>query len=324
MTRDPTLERWLDVLGTQPATTGTPDPSLPTSAEVWDRLRLLAVPEADRTAVLTTLPDPIRTPTLWQALLHCHRALFTDARVNWPNAPSSLGAAGRYFYVHLYVLALPLTLEWQHRYGIPADVTRATLTDLGAKLVTHRRAHGTGGLDRQTWLVRHFRGTLHRLGRLQFERTTLDATACGGKAEESGGPEDGAPVLDVHIPADGPLPPAHCDTSFTTARDFYAHHFPATPYPHATCHSWLLDTQLAAHLPTDANILRFQHRFHLFGDRPVCDDDILEFVFGTPPGTADLTRLPQHSTLQRAIVAQLRSGGHWRLGHGWADLGVPD
>lgn len=50
------------------------------------------------------------------------------------------------------------------------------------------------------------------------------------------------------------------------------------------------------------------------------DDDILEFVFHAPPGSADLDRLPQTGTLQRAIVAHLRAGRHWRLGRGWTEL----
>ncbi|WP_419992536.1 acyltransferase domain-containing protein [Streptomyces boninensis] len=319
MTAGPALERWLSTLAGQSAAPGIPDPHLPTAAETWDRMRLLAVPEEDRAAVLASLPSPARTPELWQALLHCHRTLFADARVDWPNAPERLGAAGRYFYVHLYALALPQALERQRRHDVPPDVIRATFADLGAKLITYRRAHGTGGLDRQSWLVRHFRGTLHRLGRLQFERTTLDAAACGGKPDGDG-PEDGEPVLDVHIPGDGPMTPARCDASFAAAPAFYARHFPGTPYPYATCHSWLLDDQLARHLPADANIVRFQRRFRLFGDRPVCDDDILEFVFDAPPGTADLDRLPRDSALQRAILGQLRSGGHWRMGHGWTAL----
>ena len=29
---------------------------------------------------------------------------------------------------------------------------------------------------------------------------------------------------------------------------------------------------------------------------------------------------PQRSTLERAIVDHLRSGGHWHLGHGWFEL----
>ncbi|MFE4634488.1 acyltransferase domain-containing protein [Streptomyces sp. NPDC056773] len=312
---------WLQTLHTQPSTApGIPDPTVPTAGEAADRMTLLAVPAADRDAVIATLPDPARTPDLWEALLHCHRTLFAgrtpEPLLTWPNAPAELGAPGRYFYVHLYLLALPLALEHQRRLGIPAEVVRATFADLGAKLTTYRLAHGTGGFDRQVWMARHFRGTLHRLGRLQFEQTTHT----GDDLAPHGGPAGGAPVLGVHIPGDGPLTPSLCDASFRAARPFFSRFFPGRPHADATCHSWLLDDQLSEYLSSEANIVTFQRRFRRFGDSPVCDDDILEFVFHAPPGRADLDTLPQTGTLQRAIVAHLRTGRHWRLGHGWTRL----
>lgn len=312
---------WLQALHTQPAAArGIPDATMPTVSEAADRMRLLAVPDADRGAVIATLPDPARTPDLWEALLHCHRTLFAgqepEQPLTWPNAPAELGPAGRYFYVHLYLLALPLALERQRQWGIPADVVRATFADLGAKLTTYRLAYGTGGFDRQTWRARHFRGTLHRLGRLQFEQTTHT----GGDLAPHGGPADAAPILSVHIPGDGPLTPPLCDASFRAARPFFNRCFPGLPYAHAACHSWLLDDQLSEYLSPEANIVTFQRRFRRFGDRPVCDDDILEFVFHAPPGRADLDSLPQAGTLQRAIIAHLRTGRHWRLGRGWTEL----
>ncbi|MEK8169575.1 acyltransferase domain-containing protein [Streptomyces sp. M19] len=130
-------------------------------------------------------------PVLWQALRHCHQTLFggsapTPRETAWPDAPAALGEAGRYFYVHLYLLALPSALARQRRRGIPDSVIAATFADVGAKMTTYRLAHHTGGFDRQRWAMRHFRGTLHRLGRLQFERTALDATALGGRPGPEG------------------------------------------------------------------------------------------------------------------------------------------
>lgn len=315
---DQRAERWFAGLDARAAHVGVPDPDPLTREEARDRLRFLAVAEADAAEVLADLPDPDRAPERWRALLRCHRTLFSDARVAWPHAPAELGAAGRWFYLHLYLLALPTALARQAARGIPPEVVGATFADLGAKAASYREAHGVGGFDRQSWMVRHFRGDLYRLGRLQFERTALDATACGGGP--SGGPADGEPVLDVHIPGDGPMTPASCDASFASAPDFFARHFPDTAYRHATCHSWLLDDRLAASLPAESNIVRFQSRFRLFGARPVCDDDVLEFVFHAVPGAADLERLPYATGLQRAVLDRLRSGGHWRTGHGWTPL----
>lgn len=314
-------EEWLDVLIGQTVDGGLPDLALPAAEEVRRRMRLLAIPAEDRGPVLASLPDPVRTPRLWQALRSCHGALFAadEPAPQWPAAPAGLGAAGRYFYVHLYLLALPHALERQYRLGVPSDVVAATFADVGAKLASYRRGHRTGGFDRQAWVTRHFRGTLHRLGRLQFERTRLDAAAAGGAAAP-GGPADGEPVLGVHVPGDGPMRPADCADSLRSAREFAARYLPGQRYRYATCSSWLLDDQLVEYLRPEANILHFQRRFTRFGSRPVGDDDVLEFVFGAPPGTADLDRLPQDTTLQRALVRHLRTGRHWHVAHGWTTL----
>ncbi|MFD6096039.1 acyltransferase domain-containing protein [Nocardiopsis flavescens] len=315
-------DRWLEALCAQEAGAARPDPVPPTASRARERLRWLAVPDADAAEALSAAPDPRRTPGLWQALLRCHRALFSGAPVAWPDAPAELGAAGRYFYLHLYLLALPAALEAQAARGVPADVVRATFADVGAKTASYRNVHGAGGFDRQAWAVRHYRGLLYRLGRLQFERAALDAAACGG-APHGGGPADGETVLDVHIPGGGPMTPAACDASFAAAPGFFGRYFPGTAYRHATCHSWLLDGRLADHLPADSNIVRFQARFRLFGRWPVSDDDVLRFVFEVDPATADRDRLPAVTGVQRAVLGHLRSGGHWRTAHGWAPLPDP-
>ena len=48
------------------------------------------------------------------------------------------------------------------------------------------------------------------------------------------------------------------------------------------------------------------------------DADTLEFVFRRPGLRLD--ELPQRTTLERAIVARLRDGGHWRSRTGWFDF----
>ncbi|MZD06122.1 hypothetical protein GTW43_13620 [Streptomyces sp. SID5785] len=283
--------------------------------ELADRAALSAIPEQDRAELLGTWPaaDP-RSP-LAAALRACLDALHDTgvpaADLDWPDAPASLGAHGRHFYLHVYLAALPRLLEHHCKLGVPEAVTRATVADVGAKAETYRKAHGRSGLDRQRWLVRHFRGTLFRVGRLQYDRTVLDTEACGGTPRH--GPEDGERVLELHIPGDGPLTPQLCDTSLREAAAFFRTCFPDETYTYALCRSWLLDPQLDGLLPGTSNILGFQRRFTLFGAADPCDDSVLEFVFHTPPGTADLARLPRSTSLQRAVVTHLGGGGHVRL-----------
>lgn len=304
--------------------TVVPDPAPLSAAEAATALDLFAIPAADRAPLLAALPDPVRTPHLWDAVVHCHRTLFTaplpPRADQWPHAPDTLGEAGRYFYAHLFLLALPHALHLRHERRVPDHVTRATLADLGAKLAEYRVAHGRGGFGRQTWISRHLRGTLHRLGRLQFECRTYDSASWGAAAAPAYGPGEGEPVLDVHIPGDGPLTPAACDASFAAARPFAARHHPDHPVTFATCHSWLLDRALADHLGPDANIVAFQRRFTPHGDSPERDSEVLEFVFGAPPGTTETMGLPRGNTLQRALLDRLDRGGHWHTARGWTRL----
>jgi hypothetical protein len=246
-------------------------------------LEFLGVPPEDIGLVLTA-------PVGEEVAARCRELLESTAPVAWPNVDG-------YFYVHVFLAALPAVRAQHAALGIPDHISRATLADLGNKMAIFRRTHGVGGLDRQSWLSRHFRGTLYRLGRLQFDML--------------------GPDLDVHIPEDGPLDPAGCDESFGAARPFFARYFGNT-YRSAICRSWLLDDQLAEYLPETSNIIRFQRRFRATGQVEDGDHDILEFVFRRHPD--DLGELPQRTGLQRAIVAHLQAGRHWRITSGVTEL----
>ncbi|ANY08848.1 acyltransferase domain-containing protein [Pseudonocardia sp. HH130630-07] len=315
---------WLATLtGDDPRSALAWDPGPLPAAQARDRLGPLGVPEEDRAAVLATLPDPRHDPDRWRALCGCLRTLFSGPpgrEPDWPDAPAGLGAAGRYFYVHLCLLALPAARDRQHGAGVTDDVADATFADVGAKMTMYRRAHGTGGFDRQRWVVRHLRGTLHRFGRLQFERARFAAAAVGGPAGPAG-PADGDPVLAVHIPGDGPMRPGDCDDSFRAAHAAVAAEPPAARPRFATCSSWLLDDQLAEYLRPDSNIVDFQRRFTPVGRSAAGDADILEFVLDIPPGRAFPAHPPQDTALQRAIVGHRRAGRTWRVAHGWVPLG---
>jgi hypothetical protein len=237
-----------------------------------------------------------------------------------PTMPESWGAVGRWFYVYVYLGLLPHTAEYHRSRGIPEDVSRRTLADIGRNAAVYRRRHGVGGMNAAWWPLLHLRGELYQLGRLQFQRNTL-GNRTGGSVAAAGLPfGPGSPTLSLHIPDFfGPLDPRDCDRSLELAREFFPRYFPREPYMIASCHSWLLDPQLRAYLPQDSNIVRFQQRFTLAYSSPEkADRDVIGFVFGDDALPVD--RLPQRSTLERAVVEHLRSGGHWHLGHGWFEM----
>ncbi len=273
-------------------------------------LAWLGVPESEVAPLLRTFPDPDDEPVLWQALTRCDRALRSGIGrilppIPWPAAPAELDESGRYFFAHLYLQALPATLEWHRSLAIPEETSRDTFADLSTHLALHRRRFGTGGLDQRDWLVRHFRGTLFRLGRLQFNRAVLR--------------ESGTPVLEVHVPGDGPLRPALCEQSYRAAPGFFTRHL-GEEYDSAICDSWLLDPQLAEKLPPEANIVAFQRRYRTLPQPAVADADVLLFVFDILPGTGDAATLQGRTTLERAIITHLLDGGHWYSVTGWTHL----
>ncbi len=299
---------------------------LPEGTALEEALNTLAIPEEDRPTLLT-----------------CRARIETDQELRWllersvevlrrhigalvsplafPALPAALGEVARYFFPWVYIAILPGTLAASRQRGIPYDVMSATMADVGRHFLIHRAQYGTGGMSGQDWLMLHPRGVIFQLGRLQVERGILGGRTSAGIRAAGVAAEKGEPVLSVHIPSFmGPFPPDACNDSFARARSFFARHFPEETYRFAVCHSWLLDPQLADYLPPSSNIVAFQRRFRLAYTPDANDRTTLEFVFRTPDRPLD--DLPQRTTLERAVVAHLRSGRHWHGGAGWLPLGA--
>jgi hypothetical protein len=283
----------------------------------------LAVPHEDVDELVVLLGTLRGDPQLWWVLERSVYALVrgmgeVHGAARLPALPAGLGDLHRWFYVYMFVAVLPHVREYHRARGIPAEVSRLTLADLGRNVAVHRRRYGVGGLDPAGWLTRHFRGGIYQLGRLQFERATL-GTRTGQAVRAAGQPYGpGDPALAVHIPRFyGPMTAVACDDSFALAREFFPRHFPAERYAVATCHSWLLDSQLAEYLPAESNIVRFQRRFQPVY-RSEDDEAIQTFVFGQLVSTMDDP--PQRTTLERAIVGHLVAGRHWHVAAGWVPL----
>jgi hypothetical protein len=323
-------EPWLEDLRTCDPASGPWRP--PSRAELSRLLERLAVAPDDAAEIGEGLSQIQIDPALRWLVEHCRHRLVRDlgrfdAEVGeWPGLPDALGAAGRYFYVYVFLAALGDVRSWHRLQGIPDDVSWATLADLGRQMALFRTVYGRGGLDTQWWLVRHWRGTLFELGRLQFAPYRIASGTDESEvwyedevaAEMGAGFRRGDVALGVHIPGTGPLDPDACDRSFLWARDFFARHRPEEEFRIATCISWLLDDQLQDYLGEDSNLVRFQRRFRLVPGAFENDVEVFKFVFKRE--TPAITGVPQRTTLERAIVAHLREGRHWRVRTGWLYL----
>src|SRR5699024_5951961 len=117
-----------------------------------------------------------------------------------------------FFYVHMFVAALPQARDYFRDRNIPESVVQETLADLGRNIRVHRKREGVGGLGVAWWLTLHFRGMIYQLGRLQFERAHLGERGSAGAAAMGirANPDDH--VLSIHIPDfSGPMTPDACD-----------------------------------------------------------------------------------------------------------------
>jgi hypothetical protein len=295
---------------------------LPNPDSVSFLFERLGIAAADTADLIRAWPSPDSTPEVWWLLERCHNRIVADlGRIEdpapWPFLPKSLGLLGRFFYVYVFLAAVPEIRRWHRKRHISDEISWATLADLGRHLAIDRRVHGEGGLDHPWWLRLHFRGALYQLGRLQFARSRIPykPAILDGLGVPFG---DGDLALDVHIPEAGPLTPATCDRSLQWARDFFPVHFPTERYKVAICTSWLLDDQLANYLEPDSNIIRFQRRFSLLSGGGNGDEDMLMFVFRRAAPVLD--ELPQRTRLERAVVGHLKRGQHWKVRTGWLDL----
>ncbi|EGX60764.1 hypothetical protein SZN_05784 [Streptomyces zinciresistens K42] len=306
---------------------------LPDTDELADVLLDLQVPHEDVNDLVRMARRVTDDPELRRCLERSAEELVramgeAGTAVELPELDWPSGALQRCFPVYVFVAALPHTRAYHRERGVPADVSRHTLADLGRNMAVHRRRYGRAGVQAPWWLVRHFRGELYQLGRLQFERVRLGPLA-GARLAAAGldaGP--GSPALGLHIPDfRGPLSPAAVDRSLALAREFFARCFPQERHRVATCDSWLLDGQLRKYLPGDSHIVLFQERFTalpgdsaaLPGDREPADTEPVQFVFGDP--RLPVADLPRRTALERAVGDHLRAGGHWYTGHGWLPFG---
>ena len=302
---------------------------LPTHEQADALLRQLGFDEADRLDVLAAMPSPERQPTLWELLEHAYQRVRGEVGkidagyVSWPPFPPELVEHERYFWIFVYLAAVPDIRRWHVERGVPEDISWATLADLGRHVRLYRRRNGRLGLDTGFWIALHFRGALYALGRLQFNPYRL-LTGPAGPAfwydpeDTRPGPRSGDSVLGVHIPESGPMDPVSCNRSFAAAAEFFPRLFPEYASRIATCTSWLLDDQLLEYLPADSNIVRFQKRFKLVPGARDSDDSIFHFVFGKPVAAAG--DIEPRTTLERAILKHLEDGRHWRMRTGWLEL----
>ncbi len=219
----------------------------------------------------------------------------------------------------LPLVALLVTADDVHeahrRRGIPADTSWRSLSDLGQQVAKTREVEGRTGSHNQNWLRNVWADGYLWLGRLQLE---VQRSQLGNDDAEP------VPVINVHIPDDGPLPPEAVDDAFRRAAREMPRYYPELrDAEHLMCQSWLLDPQLQQLAP-GSNVAAFQERWRLWKTEPR-DRDGYYFVFDIEPEKGrdlpyGIDALPVRSGLQQALVDLWRRGGHVQMGYGAVPL----
>ena len=299
-------------------------PPLPAGPDFAEALAWLAVPDDDRATMHALHPVVAASEELEWLRSRSVASMLAVMDVvalphGFPTWPESTGELGRFFYVFVYASMMPETQALYERRGIPDEIQRATMADIGRNMQVHRKRHGTHGLAAPDWLMLHPRGLIFQLGRLQFERAKL-GNRTGTTIHDSGFPwKTGDPTLSIHIPDFmGPMSPEACDASFAEAAAFFPRYFPEEDVHTAVCNSWLLDTQLRDYLSPQSNTLAFQRRFRHIRQGEWANDGPIRFVFG--PVDWPLEDYPQESSIQRAVINHLKQGGSWHGGMGWMEF----
>lgn len=305
----------LEALGPAPA---GDEVVLPEGQALVDALLDLAVPHREVPLALAARPEP--GTRAWWLVERTARALLARlGSLDHDPAPPDLPdvhPVTRWATLLALAAVVPRTRGWWRARGVPDDVVRATLADVGRHVTHARRRTGHGGLVNASWLALHARGQIVQLGRLQLERCRLSAEDAASITAQGTPVAAGDHALGVHVPDYcGPFTPQACADSLRRGVEFFARWFPDEPVAVATCHSWLLDPQLGPHLRPGSNTAAFRDLFHHV-ERTVTDDQsVVEFVYGRRE--PDLAALPQRTSLERAVAGHLLAGGHWRGGLGW-------
>lgn len=212
----------------------------------------------------------------------------------------------------LYYLYFCEEMEEAYRQkGIPEDIFFDSVLDLVTWTDIWSELKGELFLGEIDWLWHTFTLRIIKLGRLQYNRAYARADAPTKNLKK----ED--PVLDVHIPARGPLDYGECRKSLELAREFFPKFYPEFDYKCFTCHSWLLDPTLNTVLKEGSNILSFQTLFDIVDKNP--SRAILSYTIRWKITDDELPGAECKSNFANKVKAEYLSGRQFYAGYGIID-----
>lgn len=186
--------------------------------------------------------------------------------------------------------------------GLPESLMWESLADLRYKLYECKAVHGIWGTFVSRWFQRFYQLERFKLGRLEYEKIPYKWEPPFHNVKT------GDPVVNIHIPSDGPLKEEMVRQSIHMAWEFYKDDFGGiVPFE---CHSWMLYPPLREAVFADgSNIAKFHDLFCIpeWQDQPENKD--FWRVFNIPWSDDALEKAPADTSLRRSLLAHLKAGG---------------
>ena len=183
--------------------------------------------------------------------------------------------------------------------GIAEDIYWASMRDITIWTKTCMKMRGHVGLYEYGWITSFLTASIVRLHRLEFHIISFMDNKTWSKAGVT--VNGGDPVINIHIPEDGPLLPEDVIESFRRAYRY----FNCTGIQAFVCHSWLLYPGNYEFLSETSNIRKFMDNFDLITRDEYQYSSDLWRVFGPCPSYRDTSVFPRDTGLQRGMIRYL-------------------
>lgn len=212
------------------------------------------------------------------------------------------------------VTSYPRAVERYRQLGWPLEFLNDTMLDLQIWSRHHKENFGTWGLiwDAAAFIRTQLQAGVIRFGRLQcntFYPLWKELNDPAGKWTLAKGTQ----VINLHIPASGPMKIGDCLESMERMREFYRVYRPEIDWQAFICHSWLLDTQLQNLLPETSNIIQFQKLGTIIGE-PEKEADTIFRVFGTKAVKEGVASVHWTTSMQKILGKFVLDGGKFHPG----------
>lgn len=233
-------------------------------------------------------------------------SIYVDAESNYADYDVNEEDGKKNFLYWLYFCE-----DLKKRYlekGIPLKYLYDVLEDMPVWLDIWSDLKGGLYFGELGWFNPIFRMAIVKVGRLQFHIT-------GSYMEVPEiGLNKGDNVLNLHIPARGPLYPEDCLASIKAAPAFFKAYFPEYSYEYMICHSWLLGKNLDYMLKPGSNILQFKDLFDIHSQKE--SDAMISYVVGWKRNREDVKNMTCVSGLQKELKSRVLAGETFYAGSG--------